>query len=101
MPLTEHQVKAIANDARIALSDNELTSLTFDLNQILETLQVFDEFDLAGVEPTYHPIAGLVNVMRDDVVIPSMPVTEALANAAAHENGQFKVPPILSDGGGE
>jgi aspartyl-tRNA(Asn)/glutamyl-tRNA(Gln) amidotransferase subunit C len=97
MPLTEHQVKAIATDARIALSDEEVANLTIDLNQILENLQVFGEFDLDTVEPTFHPIAGLSNVMRDDEVVESIPVDVALSNAAQQEDGQFKVPPILGD----
>ena len=101
MPLTENQVRTIASDARIALNETELTILTSDLNQILVNIEVLLEHDLSDVEPTFHPIAGLTNVMRDDVKQPSMGIQAALANAAVHQGGQFKVPPILDDMGGD
>jgi len=96
MPLTEQEVRSIASDARIALSDQKIQAMTGDLNQIMDHILQIGEYDLTGVEPTYHPIAGLRNVMRDDQVLASLPREVALANASATEDGQFKVPPILS-----
>jgi len=100
MPLSESEVRAIAGDARIALSESELVAMTADLNQILERIQAIREMDLEGVEPTFHPIAGLVNVLRDDVAEPGLEHGAALLNASAESDGQFKVPPILAEGGG-
>jgi aspartyl/glutamyl-tRNA(Asn/Gln) amidotransferase C subunit len=97
MPLTEDQVRTIASDARIALSADELAALTTDLNQILENIEVITEYDLRDVLPTYHPIAGKVNVMRDDEVKASMPIDEVFANSVLHQDSQFRVPPILDD----
>jgi aspartyl-tRNA(Asn)/glutamyl-tRNA(Gln) amidotransferase subunit C len=37
----------------------------------------------------------LVNVMRDDVVAPSLDRDEVLAAAPAAEDGRFRVPPII------
>ncbi len=101
MYLSERDVRNIATYTRIRLDDTEVASMTTDLNNIIESLKPITEYELDGVEPTYHPIAGLSNVMRDDVIKPSMPREEALANSAAHENGQFVVPPILGDEGGD
>jgi aspartyl-tRNA(Asn)/glutamyl-tRNA(Gln) amidotransferase subunit C len=101
MPLSEDQVRAIAADARIALSDAELEAMTADLNQILTRIQTINDLDLTGVEATFHPIGGLVNVLRDDEVRPSLPHDAAVANASALMDGQFKVPPILGDAGGD
>jgi len=97
IPLSEHQVKMIATDARIALSDEEVANLTVDLNNIINNMKVFSEYDLEGVEPTFHPIAGLSNVMREDTIVPGLPIEVALVNATSSEDGQFKVPPILGD----
>ncbi|MCL2137513.1 MAG: Asp-tRNA(Asn)/Glu-tRNA(Gln) amidotransferase subunit GatC [Coriobacteriia bacterium] len=97
MDLTEDRLRAIANDARIHLSDAELSEMTADLNLILDRIKKINEFDLSDVPPTYQPIAGHTNVMRDDVPLPSLPQETALANAAVSENGQFKVPPILDE----
>ncbi|MCL2631945.1 MAG: Asp-tRNA(Asn)/Glu-tRNA(Gln) amidotransferase subunit GatC [Coriobacteriia bacterium] len=96
MSLTEKQVRQIAFETRIALSDDEVTQLTADLNQIITASEVLSEFDLTDVEPTYHPLATFTNIMREDTIIPSMSVEDALANAASHENGQYKVPTILT-----
>jgi aspartyl-tRNA(Asn)/glutamyl-tRNA(Gln) amidotransferase subunit C len=75
--------------------------MTVDLNNIIESLKPITTYDLAGVEPTFHPIAGLSNVMREDVVRPGLTREAALGNAPAQQDGQFRIPPILGDGGGD
>ncbi len=55
-----------------------------------------EALDLAGVPPTAHPLP-LVNVLRDDVVRPSLDRDEVLAAAPAVEDGRFRVPPILGE----
>lgn len=101
MHLSERDVRNIASYTRIRLGDEDVAAMTTDLNNIIESLGPITKYELEGVEPTYHPIAGLSNVMRDDVTKPSMPRDEALENAGATEDGQFIVPPILGDTGGE
>ena len=98
MYLSEKDVRDIADYTLIALTEEEVVSMTVDLNNIIESLRPITEFDLAGVEPTYHPIAGLVNVMREDIEGPSLTQEEALANAAKTQNGCFVVPAILGGG---
>jgi aspartyl-tRNA(Asn)/glutamyl-tRNA(Gln) amidotransferase subunit C len=93
--LTEHDVRAIATYTRIGLTDAEVVAMTRDLNDIIESLKPITEYDLRGVEPTFHPIAGLSNVMRDDVVQPGLAHEVALANAPEREDGQFRIPAIL------
>ena len=68
--LTERDVRDIATYARIGLTDEELAQMTVDLNSIIETLKPITEFDLESVDPTFHPIGGLSNVMREDVEVP-------------------------------
>ena len=64
--LTEKDVRGIATYARIGLTDEEVTAMTEDLNNIIESLKPITEYDLEGVEPTFHPIGSLSNVMRED-----------------------------------
>lgn len=97
MQLSEKQVRAIAADARIALSDDQLAAMTVDLNQILDNIQAIKEFDLSEVEPTFHPIAGLNNVMRDDEAARGLNIEQVLGNAPDQLNRQFRVPPILGE----
>jgi aspartyl-tRNA(Asn)/glutamyl-tRNA(Gln) amidotransferase subunit C len=101
MYLSEKDVRGIATYARIGLSDGEVAAMTIDLNSIIESLKPITEYDLTGVEPTFHPIAGLSNVMREDVVRPGLAHEAALENAPCWQDGQFLIPPILGDGGGD
>ena len=68
MALTENDIRNIAEYVRIGLSDEEVTQMCTDLNSIIETLEPITTYDLEGVEPTFHPIGDLSNVMREDVV---------------------------------
>lgn len=53
--------------------------MTEDLNNIIESLKPITEYDLEGVEPTFHPIGSLSNVMREDVEGTSFTQEEALS----------------------
>jgi len=96
--ITESDVRDIATYARIGLSDEELPQMTEDLNNIIESLKPITEYDLEGVEPTFHPIGDLSNVMREDVEIPSFTQEEALGNAPKQQDGYFLIPSILGGG---
>ncbi|MCL1879527.1 MAG: Asp-tRNA(Asn)/Glu-tRNA(Gln) amidotransferase subunit GatC [Actinomycetia bacterium] len=101
MYLSEDDVRAIATYTRIALDGDELRAMCRDLNQIIESLRPITEYDLAGVAPTFHPIAGLSNVMRDDQPLPGLERQAVLDNAPESLDGQFRIPPILGDEGGD
>lgn len=96
--LTERDVRDIAAYTRIGLTDEQVVEMTRDLNAIIETLEPITRYDLTGVEPTFHPVAGLSNVMREDVETPSFTQEEALSNAATTQNGAFLIPAILGGG---
>lgn len=96
--LTEKDVRAIATYARIGLTDEEVTEMTVDLNNIIESLKPITEYDLEGVEPTFHPIGNLSNVMREDVEGESFTQEVALENAPKQQDGSFLIPSILGGG---
>ena len=96
--LTERDVRDIATYARIGLTDEELAQMTVDLNSIIETLKPITEFDLEGVDPTFHPIGGLSNVMREDVEAPGFTQEQALSNAPKQQDGSVLIPAILGGG---
>ena len=96
--VTERDVRAIAEYARIGLADSELPQMTADLNAIIDSLAPLTEYNLDGVEPTFHPIGELSNVMRDDVEEQSFTQEQALANAPAAKDGSFLIPSILGGG---
>ena len=96
--LTENDVRDIATYARIGLTDDEVASMTEDLNSIIESLKPITEYDLEGVEPTFHPIGNLTNVMREDVEGASFTQEVALENAPKQQDGSFLIPAILGGG---
>ena len=104
MALTKDDVRAIADYARIALTDSELDEMTAYMNEAIELLQPIREYDLAGVEPTFHPIGDLSNVMANDRANAhgrSLDLDVALSNAASTKGRSFRVPSILGDEGGD
>lgn len=99
MPLSKEDVAGIADYARIALTDAELDAMTVYMNDAITLLDPILEYELDNVEPTFHPIGELANVVRDDVGVAGLSLEEALANAGSTYERYFRVPAILADGG--
>lgn len=97
--LTEKDVMRIAEYARIGLTKEEAAKMTVELNDVIDTLKPITEYDLEGVEPTFHPIGDLSNVMREDVERPSFTQEVALKNTPKQQEGSFLIPSILGEGG--
>lgn len=96
MGIGRQQVEHVAKLARLALTEDELSLFEEQLSRILEHANTVANLDTEGVEPTSHSMP-LMNVLRPDVVIPSIGSAAALANAPAAEDGHFRVPRILED----
>ena len=96
-PLTRNDVAGIADYARIALTPEELDQMTAYLNDAVALLKPIRHFCLEGVEPTFHPIGGLANVMAPDEPDParSLPTEVALSAAASSMGRFFRIPSIL------
>ncbi len=99
MALSERDVRGIADYARIALTDQELTEMTTYMNDAIGMLEPVLQYGEADVPPTFHPIGDLSNVMGTDVERPGLPIDAALEDAASTRDRYFRVPSIL--GGGE
>jgi aspartyl-tRNA(Asn)/glutamyl-tRNA(Gln) amidotransferase subunit C len=94
--ISAEQVTHLASLARIDLSQAEIESLTGELSAIVDAVARVIEVATPDVASTSHPIP-LVNVFRDDVVVPSLTVEQALSAAPAREGELFRVPPILDE----
>jgi aspartyl-tRNA(Asn)/glutamyl-tRNA(Gln) amidotransferase subunit C len=96
MSLSLDEVRRIAVLARLKLSPEEEQVFRGQLSAILEYVEQLKELDVSGVEPMTHALAtGDLPPLRDDVVRPSLPPEDALANAPAREGTCFKVPRII------
>lgn len=96
--LTPDDVAKVARLARIDLAPDEIERATGQLGDMLDHFADIDALDLDGVEPMNQPYP-LVNVLRDDVVRPSLDRDEVMAAAPLAEDGRFRVPPILGGDG--
>ena len=94
MKITPEMVEHVARLARLELSDQDAVRMEAQLGDILNYIGLLDDLDTSDVPPTSHVI-DLFNVMRDDVVTPSMPVEKGMANAPEKAGTAFKVPRIM------
>ena len=94
--LSGEDVAHVARLARLDVTEEELDLYTEQLAAVLEHAADVEALDTAGVPPTAHPLP-LENVLRDDVVTPSIDRAEVLAEAPAAEEGRFRVPRILGE----
>jgi aspartyl-tRNA(Asn)/glutamyl-tRNA(Gln) amidotransferase subunit C len=94
--LSRADVEHVAHLARLGLTDDELTRLEGQLNHIVEQYSILAELSTDDIPPTAQTIE-LENILRDDVVTPSLPVETVLGNAAEHEDGFVVVPAILAE----
>jgi aspartyl-tRNA(Asn)/glutamyl-tRNA(Gln) amidotransferase subunit C len=95
--LSRKDVEHVAYLARLGLTPEEMARLEGQLNHILDQYAVLTSLDTEHIPPTAQTIE-LANILRDDVVRPSLTVDEALANAPERSGSHFVVPAIL---GGE
>jgi len=95
-PLRREDVAHVAKLARLTLSDAELDQFTEQLGQVLEHALDMSSLDLENVIATAHPF-GLINVVRDDVVRPSLDREAVLAEAPDTQDGRFAVPRIMGE----
>ena len=94
MKLNRKDVEHVALLSRLELSEKDLDKYTGQLDAILAYIDVLNQVDTEGVEPLAH-VLDMKNVMRPDVVQPSLPREAALQNAPEPEDGFFKVPKIV------
>ena len=94
--ISRDDVAHVARLARLELTDDELDTFTGQLAAVLDHAQDVEALDLADVPPTDHPLP-LGNVLRPDVVGPTLSPDDALAAAPQAEDGRFRVPTILGE----
>ena len=94
--LSRPEVEHVAHLARLGLTDGELARLELQLNHILDQYAILAELPTDDIPPTAQTIE-LENILRDDVVRPSLPVEAVLANAPARDGDFIVVPAILDE----
>ena len=96
MAISKDEVQYIGRLCKIALTSDELESLSAELTGILEQFQVLEEVDTSTVLETTHSfVSG--TVMRDDVANDSLDQEQVLDNAPEREGNFFKVKAVLDE----
>lgn len=96
MRLSREEVRHIATLARLSLTEAETELMQTQLSKILENFEVLKRLDTENIPPTTHSVP-LQNVFRQDVIMPSYPREQVLANAPQREDDCFKVHAVLED----
>jgi len=94
MKLSREEVLHIARLARVGLTDEDVDRLREQLSNILENFEALKQVDTTDVPPTAQSIP-LQNVTKDDVVKPSLPQEQTLANAPRKEGEYLRVKAVL------
>jgi aspartyl-tRNA(Asn)/glutamyl-tRNA(Gln) amidotransferase subunit C len=97
--LSKDVVKAVAALANLELDPEEVALFARQLGDVLTHAEELRRVDTTGVSPTAYGVAQ-EPVDRADVVMPSLPIEDALANAPEREQlarggGFFKVPRVI------
>jgi aspartyl-tRNA(Asn)/glutamyl-tRNA(Gln) amidotransferase subunit C len=92
--LARDEVEAIAQLARLHLTDEEIEHMRVDLGAILDYFKTLADVNTDGVAPMTHAVP-MDLPLRADIVAPSLSAGEALAGAPAKADDLFVVPSII------
>ena len=94
--LSADDVRAIADLARLHVSDADVARYQRQLSSVLGYFQKLEELDTSQVDPT-SSVLPLSNVMRQDQADAPLPLDEVVANAPDSDGQQFRVRAVLSN----
>ena len=89
-------IRYVAALARLALTDEEIEVFGKQLGDLLEHVNALSQLDTASVAATAQVIESR-NVMRDDVVRPSLDRERVLERAPRRQGAFFRVPRIIAE----
>ena len=92
--ITSDEIRHLALLCRIAMTDEDVDMMRDQMSNILNNIDVLNQVDTDGVEPTGHSV-DLVSVMREDEVTPASPIEDILANAPEREGDFIRVRAVL------
>jgi aspartyl-tRNA(Asn)/glutamyl-tRNA(Gln) amidotransferase subunit C len=95
MALTREQIAGIAALARLELSAQEIPVYQQSLSSILEFVGALDACDTADIVPMAHPLPGLSQRLRPDVVTEQERRDVYQANAPQTAAGLYLVPKVI------
>jgi aspartyl-tRNA(Asn)/glutamyl-tRNA(Gln) amidotransferase subunit C len=95
MRITEKDVIYVADLANLELTDQERQRMVKDLDAILTYIDHLNELDTTDIPPMAQVSTITETPWREDVLRPSLPHKDALANAPSTDGDFFKVPKVI------
>jgi aspartyl-tRNA(Asn)/glutamyl-tRNA(Gln) amidotransferase subunit C len=95
MALTREQIASIATLARLELTATEIPLYQQSLSAILEFVGALERADTANVTPMAHPLPGLTQRLRPDVVTEVDRHELYQLNAPLTAAGLYLVPKVI------
>jgi aspartyl-tRNA(Asn)/glutamyl-tRNA(Gln) amidotransferase subunit C len=94
MKITRTEVEHVSRLARLALSAEELDSLTGEMDAILGYVEQLAALDTEGIVPTAHAVP-MENAFRPDEAKAGFTAEQALSNAPDAAESAFRVRRII------
>ena len=94
MSVSKEDVKYIAALARIDVPEDKLEAFTKSLGGIVQYVEQLQKINVDNVLPTSHAVP-VGNVLRPDIIKPSLTNQEALSIAVEAKDASFKVPLVI------
>lgn len=94
--ISRDEVAHLARLSHLDVTEAELDEFAAQLDTILGYVKTVSEVDTEDV-PGIVNVTGVVNVVREDVVVPGLTPAQALAGAPATEDTRFVAPQILGE----
>ena len=95
MTLTREQIASIAALARLELTASEIPVYQESLSRIIDFVGALDACDTANVTPMAHPLPGLSQRLRPDVVTEEDHREQYQPNAPLTAAGLYLVPKVI------
>ena len=94
MKITRDQVEHVSHLARLALNEQELDSMTGEMDAILDYVEQLNTLDTEEIVPTAHAVP-MENAFRKDEVRLGFTTEQALSNAPDATNKAFLVRRVI------
>ena len=94
--ITPSDVRKVAELARLNLPEDQITTYTVELEEILSYVEQLQEIDTNNIPPTSRAVE-VTNVLREDHIDVTCSREDILDQAPHREGDFFRVPKILSD----
>ncbi len=94
--ISRADVEKVSLLARLRLTEEELGTMTEQLQRIVGYVEQLNELNTDGIEPMAHAL-DMHNVFAEDVPHEHLPREAALANAPKRDDECYRVPAVMGE----